>query len=135
MNLKEQYKRLFENRIGHANANNLITNDSLLNEAPSFKDYLSDKSKGRAVDEQSFDWKYFIEQVESLVDTLEEFEQEVVTAIELETDKTDDVYWKQTENQTSRYIMGAHKQLTGLLKKLETGSTRVGPGMYKIPEA
>ena len=67
-----------------------------------------------------------------LIDTLEEYEQEIGTNLEVEADKTGDTYWKQTENQTSRYIMGAHKQLTALLKKLEVASTRVSRGVYKI---
>ena len=80
-----------------------------------------------------FDYKYFIEQTESLIDTLEEFEQEIGTNLEKKADETGETYWKQAENQTSRYIMGAHKQLDGLLKKLQTGESRVGPGRYKIP--
>jgi hypothetical protein len=80
-----------------------------------------------------FDYPYFIAQVEGLIDTLEEFEQEIGTSLEMKADETGESYWKQSENQTSRYIMGAHKQLNGLLKKLQTGEERVGPGMYKIP--
>ena len=70
-----------------------------------------------------FDYKYFIEQTESLIETLEEFEQEIGTNLEMKADDTGETYWKQTENQTSRYIMGAHKQLEGLLKKLQTGES------------
>ena len=80
-----------------------------------------------------FDYKYFIEQTESLIETLEEYEQEIGTQLEMKADETGESYWKQTENQTSRYIMGAHKQLEGLLKKLQTGESRMAPGTYKTP--
>lgn len=141
MNLKNQYKRLFEGRAAFAKANNLKISDSLLKEdaKPDYLDMDKDgdteepmKSALKENPNETFDYQYFIEQTEALIDTLEEYEQEIGTSLEMTADNTGDSYWKQTENQTSRYIMGAHKQLTGLLKKLQTGSTRVAKGVYKI---
>ena len=123
MNLKNAFKRIGGNR---------------LNEAPKFSDYLQDKSAARAgragtkEHPSGFDYPYFIAQVEGLVETLEAFEEEIGTQLEMKADETGESYWKQAENQTSRYIMGAHKQLDALKKKLQTGESRVGPGMYKM---
>ena len=106
-----------------------------LNEGDPALDYLQSKSdamKKPSMDNEGFDYKYFIEQTEALIDTLEEFEQEIGTQLEMKADETGDSYWKQQMNQTSRYVMGAHKQLSGLLKKLNTGESRVGKGVYKI---
>jgi len=99
---------------------------------------LADVARKHKVNEEEghpsgFDYKYFIEQTESLIETLEEFEQEIGTNLEMKADDTGETYWKQTENQTSRYIMGAHKQLEGLLKKLQTGESRIAPGTYRTP--
>ena len=106
-----------------------------LNEGDPTIDYLQSKSdamKQTSKDSEGFDHKYFIEQTEALIDTLEEFEQEIVTGMEMMSDETGDSYWKQQMNQTTRYVMGAHKQLTSLRKKLETGQNRVSRGIYKI---
>ena len=136
MNLKKQYQRLFEGRQAFAKMNSLVTNDALLEGPPTKLSQWSDEKQELGGDHPSgFDYKYFIEQTESLIETLEEFEQEIGTNLEMKADDTGETYWKQTENQTSRYIMGAHKQLEGLLKKLQTGESRVAPGTYKIPGA
>jgi len=103
---------------------------------PTLKDVAAKHRTNEEEDHPSgFDYKYFIEQTESLIDTLEEFEQEIGTNLEKKADETGETYWKQAENQTSRYIMGAHKQLDGLLKKLQTGESRMGPGRYRVPGA
>ena len=140
MNLKKQYKRLFEGRAKFAKANNLKISDSLLKEdaKPDYLDMDKDGDTEEPMkaalkeDNEEFDYKYYIEQTKTLIDTLEEFEQEIVTGMEMAGDSTGDSYWKATENQTTRYIMGAHKQLTGLLKKLEVAENRVSRGIYKI---
>ena len=107
-----------------------------LNEGdPTLAYWADDKMKQAKAGEKTsegFDSKYFIEQTEALIDTIEEFEQEIGTSLEMMADETGDSYWKQQQNQTTRYIMGAHKQLSSLLKKLETGERRVGKGIYKI---
>tara|TARA_Y100000310_G_C20487256_1_gene717461 strand:+ start:548 stop:952 length:405 start_codon:yes stop_codon:yes gene_type:complete len=134
MNLKKQYQRLFEGR--KKDYFDKLNEAPMRQAFPKMKTDAEKRAAGIRVDEKpGFDFKYFIEQTETLIETLEEYEQEIGTQLEMKADETGDSYWKQTENQTSRYIMGAHKQLDGLLKKLQTGQSRVGPGRYKVPGA
>ena len=113
MNLKNQYKRLFEGRAAFAKANNLKISDSLLKEdaKPDYLDMDKDgdteepmKSALKENPNETFDYQYFIEQTEALIDTLEEYEQEIGTSLEMTADNTGESYWKQTENQTLKNI-------------------------------
>ena len=132
MNLKEQFKRIGGKRLNEDMAWERKFGQPL----PTLKDVAAKHRTNEQEGHPSvFDYKYFIEQVEGLIETLEEFEQEIGTQLEMKADETGEPFWKQAENQTSRYIMGAHKQLEGLLKKLQTGESRVSPGTYRIPGA
>ena len=150
MNLRKQYQRLFEGRAKFAKANNLKMEDSLLSEAPmrqAFPKMKTDAQRRAALEPSAgvpdhqiegpepLDIEYYSDQLNKLIDTLRDYHQDIGTEIEMKGDETGETYWKQAENQTSRYIMGAHKQLEGLLRKLQTGEQRMGPGQYKIPGA
>ena len=112
MNLKNQYKRLFEGRAAHAKANQLIMNDSLLNEQEG-----ADTASG-------FDYDYYIEQIETLQSTIEETEYELLQQFD-NLAEDEEVYGlvsdaaEQAANQARRYVAGAEKQLEGLQNMLE----------------
>ncbi len=72
--------------------------------------------------EGKFDYKYFKGQIDSLSNTLMEFEQELSTNLEQIADNPaamGSVAAEQARNQASRYIMGADKQLENLTKMLD----------------
>ena len=85
MNLKKQYQRLFEGRAGHAKANNLIMNDSLL-EAPmvqAFPKMKTDAERKAALepgagatgqDSEPIDIEYYSDQLNKLMDTIRDFQ-------------------------------------------------------------
>ena len=112
MNLKNQYKRLFEGRAAHAKANQLIMNDSLLNEQEG-----ADTASG-------FDYDYYIEQIETLQSTIEETEYELLQQLD-NLAEDEEVYGlvstaaEQAANQVRRYINGATKQIEGIEKLLD----------------
>ena len=73
-------------------------------------------------EDTGFDYKYFKGQVDSLSNTLMEFEQELSTNLEQIADDPTamgSVSAEQARNNVSRYIMGADKQLEGLTKMLD----------------
>tara|TARA_B100000519_G_C13936423_1_gene293959 strand:- start:176 stop:478 length:303 start_codon:yes stop_codon:yes gene_type:complete len=73
-------------------------------------------------EEVGFDYKYFRDQVDSLSNTLMEFEQEISTNLETIADNPaamGSVSAGQARNQAARYIMGAEKQLESLSKMLD----------------
>ena len=112
MNLKNQYKRLFEGRAAHAKANQLKMNDSLLNEQD-----VADTASG-------FDYDYYIEQIETLQSTIEETEYELLQQLD-NLAEDEEVYGlvstaaEQAANQVRRYINGATKQIEGIEKLLD----------------
>ena len=112
MNLKNQYKRLFEGRAAHAKANQLIMNDLLLNEQEG-----ADTASG-------FDYDYYIEQIETLQSTIEETEYELLQQLD-NLAEDEEVYGlvstaaEQAANQVRRYINGATKQIEGIEKLLD----------------
>jgi len=72
--------------------------------------------------EEGFDYKYFKGQIDSLSNTLMEFEQEISTNLEQIADNPaamGSVSAEQARNQASRYIIGAEKQLENLSKMLD----------------
>ena len=72
--------------------------------------------------EEGFDYKYFKGQIDSLSNTLMEFEQELSTNLETIADDPaamGSVSAGQARNQAARYIMGAEKQLESLSKMLD----------------
>jgi len=72
--------------------------------------------------EGGFDYKYFKGQIDSLSNTLMEFEQELSTNLEQIADDPaamGSVSAEQARNQASRYIIGAEKQLENLSKMLD----------------
>ena len=97
-----------------------VAKNHKVNEAPDFRP--GDTFGGGGSDkEEGFDYKYFIGQVDSLSNTLMEFEQELVTGLEQIADDPvamGSVSAEQARNNVSRYIQGAEKQLEGLTKML-----------------
>ena len=72
--------------------------------------------------ENGFDYKYFKGQIDSLSNTLMEFEQELSTNLETIADNPaamGSVSAEQARNQASRYIIGAEKQLESLSTMLD----------------
>ena len=130
MNLKKQYQRLFEGRAGHAKANNLIMNDALL-EAPmvrAFPRMKTDAERKAALepgagvpgqDSEPIDIEYYSDQLNKLMDTIRDFQQDIGTEIEMKGEETGNYEYETMEKQLSRYIMGAEKQLESLQKYLE----------------
>tara|TARA_A100001201_G_scaffold139782_1_gene132132 strand:+ start:367 stop:738 length:372 start_codon:yes stop_codon:yes gene_type:complete len=71
-----------------------------------------------------FDYDYFIEQVESLIETKEEVEYELLQTLD-NLAEDEDVYGmisdnaERAANQIRRYVAGAEKQLEGIIRLLE----------------
>ncbi len=134
MNLKKQYQRLFEGRVGHAKANNLIMEDSLLNEAPmvrAFPKMKTDAERKAALEPgagvpdhqiegpEPLDIEYYSDQLNKLIDQLRDYHQDLGTDVEMRGDESGNYEYETMEKQLSRYISGAEKQLDSLQKYLE----------------
>tara|TARA_Y100001938_G_C7988498_1_gene378202 strand:+ start:455 stop:841 length:387 start_codon:yes stop_codon:yes gene_type:complete len=122
MNLKKQYQRLFEGRADFAKANNLKMEDALLNENPMVQAFPKMKSRGemeKAGVKVGIDVEYFSDQLNELLTGLEDFHQELGTAVEMKGDETGDYIYDTAEKQISRYMMSAMKGLEDLQKYLE----------------
>jgi len=118
MNLKKQYRRLFEGRLDFAKANTLKTGDKLLEFTPG-REAEFDRADGMADQQEPLDIEYFSDQINEVLTAVEEFHQELGTGIEMKSQETGDFQYDTMEKQVSRYIMGAIKQLEGLQKYLE----------------
>lgn len=129
MNLKKQYQRLFEGRQAFAKVNTLVTNDALL-EAPmrqAFPRMRTDAEKREAgvvdreyqTEQEPLDIEYFSEQINTILESIDEFHQELGTQVEMKGEESGDYQYETIEKQVSRYINGAVKQLEGLQKYLE----------------
>ena len=76
------------------------------------------------VDDQGFDYDYYIKQIEGLIEVKEEVEYELIQALDTLAED-EEVYGlvsdaaEQAANQARRYVAGAEKQLEGLLNMLE----------------
>jgi predicted phage-related endonuclease len=131
MNLRKQYQRLFEGRAKFAKANNLKMEDSLLNEAPmvqAFPKMKTDAERKAALepgagvpgqDSEPIDIEYYSDQLNKIIDTIRDFQQDIGTEIEMKGEETGDYQYETMEKQLSRYIIGAEKQLESLQKYLE----------------
>ena len=65
------------------------------------------------------DYKYFLEQSDGLITAIEDFEKEMVTALEAAEEETGNPAYKQMQNQVARYLNGAHKQIEGMYKMID----------------
>ena len=133
MNLKKQYQRLFEGRRGHAKANNLIMEDSLLNEAPMVQAFPKMKTTaqqraagvaprsydGKLTHPEPFDIEYWSDEINTILTSIDDYHQELGTTIEMKSQETGDYQYETAEKQVSRYIRSAQKGLEDLQKYLE----------------
>ena len=93
-----------------------------LNEAPMRRAFPRMRSRAemeKAGVNVGIDTKYFLGQVEELLTGIEDFHQELGTAVETKGDETGDYMYETAEKQISRYMMGAVKSLEDLQKYLE----------------
>ena len=75
------------------------------------KDLLKEQS-------EPLDYAYFIEQSNGLLTSIEDFEKELVTALEAKDEETGDPQYQQLQNQVARYLRGAEKQVAAMGKML-----------------
>ena len=75
------------------------------------KDLLKEQS-------EPIDYAYFIEQTNGLLEAMQDFEKEIVTALEGKDEETGDPQYQQLQNQVARYLRGAEKQVSALGKML-----------------
>jgi len=123
MNLGKKYKQLFEGR-----KKDYFTK---LNEDPmrqAFPRMKTDAERKAALEPSAgvpgqepelIDLKYYSDQINELLTAVEDFHQEIGTAVEQKSQETGDYTYDTAEKQISRYIMGTIKQLEGLQKYLE----------------
>lgn len=76
------------------------------------KDLLKEQS-------EPLDYAYFIEQTNGLLTAMEDFEKELVTALEAKDEETGDPQYQQLQNQVARYLRGAEKQVAAMGKMLD----------------
>ena len=96
--------------------------DALLNENPMVQAFPKMKSRGemeKAGVKVGIDVEYFSDQLNELLTGLEDFHQELGTAVEMKGDETGDYIYDTAEKQISRYMMSAMKGLEDLQKYLE----------------
>ena len=65
------------------------------------------------------DYQYFLEQSNGLLSAMEDFEKEIVTALEAAGEETGNPQYQQMQNQVARYLQGAHKQIEGMYKMID----------------
>ena len=75
------------------------------------KDLLKEQS-------EPLDYGYFIEQTNGLLTAMEDFQQELSTALEAKDEETGDPQYQQLQNQVARYMQGAEKQVAAMGKML-----------------
>jgi hypothetical protein len=75
------------------------------------KDLLKEQS-------EPIDYAYFIEQTNGLLEAMQDFEKELVTALEGKDEETGDPQYQQLQNQVARYLRGAEKQVAAMGKML-----------------
>jgi len=68
---------------------------------------------------EPIDYAYFIEQTNGLLTAMEDFEKEIVTALEAKDEETGDPQYQQLQNQVARYLQGAEKQVAAMGKMLD----------------
>ena len=67
---------------------------------------------------EPIDYAYFIEQTNGLITAIEDFQKEIVTALEAKDEETGDPQYQQLQNQVARYLQGAEKQVAAMGKML-----------------
>ena len=67
---------------------------------------------------EPIDYAYFIEQTNGLLTAMQDFEKELVTALEAKDEETGDPQYQQLQNQVARYMQGAEKQVAAMGKML-----------------
>ena len=60
----------------------------------------------------------YMEEVERVLETLQDLEQQVAGGIDMYADETGDLRFDQVRNQSARYIQSAEKNIKGLLQAL-----------------
>ena len=75
------------------------------------KDLLKEQS-------EPLDYAYFIEQTNGLLTAMEDFQKEIITALEAKDEETGDPQYQQLQNQVARYMQGAEKQVAAMGKML-----------------
>ena len=65
------------------------------------------------------DYQYFLEQSNGLLTAVEDFEKEIVTALEAAGEETGNPQYQQMQNQVARYLQGAEKQIEGMYKMID----------------
>jgi len=65
------------------------------------------------------DYAYFLEQSNGLLTAMEDFQKEIVTALEAAGEETGNPQYQQMQNQVARYLQGAHKQIEGMYKMID----------------
>ena len=126
MNLKKKYRQLFEGKSR--------SNDSVLTEAPPMKQAFprmrtaAEKQAAGVVDRQPgremtypepLDIEYFSDQINTMIESIDEFHQELGSQVEMKGDESGDYQYETMEKQLSRYINVAQKGLENLQKYLE----------------
>lgn len=130
MDLRKKYNQLFEGKSR--------SNDSTLTEAPMVRafpkmktdaekraagvvdrDYGGGASPGGSDGPEEFDIKYWTDQLNTILESIDDYHQELGTTMEMKSQETGDYMYDTAEKQISRYINGAQKQLEGLQKYLE----------------
>jgi len=127
MNLKKQYQRLFEGRQAFAKANTLKTGDSLLEYTPG--DRYGGQDGDAAMNDmdseidfrtpEPFDIEYYSDQLNTILESIDDYHQELGTNIEKKAQETGNYKLDAAEKQVSRYINVATKGLEDLQKYLE----------------
>ncbi len=75
------------------------------------KDLLKEQS-------EPLDYAYFIDQTNGLLTAMEDFQKEIITALEAKDEETGDPQYQQLQNQVARYMQGAEKQVAAMGKML-----------------
>jgi len=117
MNLGKKYKQIFEGRKKDY-FTKLKENDFRPGDRFGGQDGM-DRADAVADQQEPLDIQYYSDEINTLLTSIEDFHQELGTAIEMKGDETGDYTYETAEKQISRYLMGTVKQLEGLQKYLE----------------
>jgi len=117
MNLGKKYKQIFEGRkkdyFTKLNEDDFQPGD----------DYGGGPSPGGSDEPgggpEPLDIEYYSDQINEVLTAIDDFHQELGTAVEMKSQETGNYQYDTMEKQLSRYINGAAKQLEGLQKYLE----------------
>ena len=65
------------------------------------------------------DYQYFLEQINGLMEAMNDFQKELSTALEAAEEQTGNPGYKQMQNQVTRYLNGAEKQIESMYKMID----------------